>query len=69
MSKEMEELEMALSIPTNDGMEPLDGLFNEEEAKPVALRRTSKGGRNTAMDARLNPNLDPKKAARIMANR
>ncbi len=28
-----------------------------------------KGGRNPAEDARLNPNIDPKKAARIMANR
>lgn len=32
-------------------------------------RRRGKGGRRPAADPRINPNIDPKKAKRIVANR
>lgn len=35
----------------------------------ASLKKRGKGGRNRAADARLDPNLDPKKASRIMSNR
>jgi hypothetical protein len=42
----------------------------DELLDPYASKRDkSKGGRIRAVDARLNPNIDPRKAARIMANR
>ncbi len=35
----------------------------------TSIPKRGKGGRNPAMDARLDPAIDPRKAARVMANR
>lgn len=43
-------------------------MENAEDADLYVPKR-GKGGRNPALDARLDPSIDPKKAARIMANR
>ena len=67
MTRELEELELALSIPTS-------GTVANDSPNDVTLtvngrKRKSRGGRISALDVRLDVNIDPKKAARIMANR
>ena len=63
MTEELKALENVLAMSSF----PLE--IAEEAAEQVYVPKRGKGGRNPALDARLDPNIDPKKAARIMANR
>lgn len=63
MTDEFKALERVLTMSSL----PLE--IAEEAAEQVYVPKRGKGGRNPALDARLDPNIDPKKAARIMANR
>ena len=62
---ELEELDLQQQLGQSFILKELDELLDPYASK----RDKSKGGRIRAVDARLNPNIDPRKAARIMANR
>ncbi|GAX80783.1 hypothetical protein CEUSTIGMA_g8219.t1 [Chlamydomonas eustigma] len=77
MVKEIRYLDKAMNMPVcSEELSPsLDLSVFDEEARFTLSKLTSKrkdrgkGGRNPSKDARLDPSIDPKKAARIMANR
>ena len=56
---------MLVLAPTFDRFTHLGVVTELEKELLNGLRKRGKGGRNQAADARLDPNIDPKKATRM----